>query len=78
MFSIPYHLGWDIIGVADYLQVHGWLEWLKWIGVDGRNRVKITRLGNERWTASRLHQYPGTLGDFGYESRVIMNLKTEV
>jgi len=39
VFSIPYRLGWDIIGVADYLQVHGWLEWLKWIGVDARNQV---------------------------------------
>jgi len=46
VFSIPYHLGWDIIGVADYLQVHGWLEWLKWIGVDGRSLIDRCRAGD--------------------------------
>ena len=39
--SIPYHLGYDIIGPADYLERHGWLNWLRVFSIDARNTFII-------------------------------------
>merc|ERR1712113_174553 len=38
-FSIPYHLGYDIIGPANFLERHGWLDWLKWFNINPRSLI---------------------------------------
>ena len=39
VFTIPYHCGFDLVGLGDYLERHGWLEWLKWFNINIRNLI---------------------------------------
>merc|ERR1711892_1284591 len=39
LFTLPYHCGFDLVGLADYLERHGAFGWLEWFGVNMRNLI---------------------------------------
>ena len=39
LFTIPYHCGFDLIGIADWLEVRGWLGWLEWFKINARSLI---------------------------------------
>ena len=39
VFTIPYHCGFDLVGIADWLEVRGWLGWLEWFKINARSLI---------------------------------------